>query len=68
MRPDPRLRTDLLRARQADDVLDGLVGGHLAARAMQRRVLMVGSVLGLAGIAVLIAVLIQNAPAVVVLH
>ena len=46
MRPDPRLRTDLLRARQADDVLDGLVGGHLAARAMQRRVLMVGSVLG----------------------
>ncbi len=68
MRPDPLLTPDMFRARKADDALEGLVGGHLAARAMQRRVLMIGSVIGLVGIAVLVTVLVQNAPTAVLPH
>jgi hypothetical protein len=44
---------------------EGLVRAHLAARSVERRVLLTTSAIGLIGLVILLAVLLQNTPSVV---
>lgn len=61
-RPEFSYREALRDVSDGDDV--GLVGGHLAARRMQRRVLMICSVLGIMGVTMLAGAVVWSDPGV----
>jgi hypothetical protein len=62
---EPISSNELLNAARHDNEAAGLVSVHLAARVVERRVLLVTSIIGLIGIAILVAVLLQNTPSIV---
>ena len=62
---EPISSNELLNAARHDNEAAGLVFVHLAARVVERRVLLVTSIIGLIGIAILVAVLLQNTPSIV---
>ena len=62
---EPISSNETFTAARKEDEAAGLVSVHLAARVVERRVLLITSVIGMIGIAILVAVLLQDTPSII---
>lgn len=62
MRREPISSNELFNAARKENEVEGHVATHLAARTVERRVLLITSAIGMIGLVILLAVLLQNQP------
>ena len=59
---EPISGNEMVNAARKENEVEELVATHLAARTVERRVLLITSAIGMIGLVILLAVLLQNQP------
>ena len=59
---EPISGNEMVNAARKENEVEALVATHLAARTVERRVLLITSAIGMIGLVILLAVLLQNRP------